>query len=67
MVLSSLFVESFSVGIPHKEAAVGCCDEVHPLAKVCKLGNVHYFLSFFSTNLIVNCFLFLFFGKRSTA
>ncbi|XP_062143296.1 bifunctional 3-dehydroquinate dehydratase/shikimate dehydrogenase, chloroplastic-like [Alnus glutinosa] len=23
----------FSVGIPHKEAAVGCCDEVHPLAK----------------------------------
>lgn len=22
-----------SVGIPHKEAAVGCCDEVHPLAK----------------------------------
>ncbi|KAK2990563.1 hypothetical protein RJ640_019843 [Escallonia rubra] len=24
----------FSVGIPHKEAAVRCCDEVHPLAKV---------------------------------
>ncbi|KAM7521527.1 hypothetical protein LguiA_011429 [Lonicera macranthoides] len=23
----------FSVGIPHKELAVGCCDEVHPLAK----------------------------------
>ncbi|KAF3436378.1 hypothetical protein FNV43_RR23470 [Rhamnella rubrinervis] len=23
----------FSVGIPHKEAAVRCCDEVHPLAK----------------------------------
>ncbi|XP_022758114.1 bifunctional 3-dehydroquinate dehydratase/shikimate dehydrogenase, chloroplastic-like [Durio zibethinus] len=23
----------FSVGIPHKEAAVTCCDEVHPLAK----------------------------------
>ncbi|XP_042516886.1 bifunctional 3-dehydroquinate dehydratase/shikimate dehydrogenase, chloroplastic-like [Macadamia integrifolia] len=23
----------FSVGIPHKEAAVGCCDEVHPLAQ----------------------------------
>ncbi|EEF41656.1 shikimate dehydrogenase, putative [Ricinus communis] len=23
----------FSVGIPHKEAAVSCCDEVHPLAK----------------------------------
>ncbi|CAK9178055.1 unnamed protein product [Ilex paraguariensis] len=23
----------FSVGIPHKEAAVECCDEVHPLAK----------------------------------
>ncbi|KAL5793050.1 hypothetical protein ACOSP7_001644 [Xanthoceras sorbifolium] len=23
----------FSVGIPHKEAAVACCDEVHPLAK----------------------------------
>ncbi|XP_015891652.3 bifunctional 3-dehydroquinate dehydratase/shikimate dehydrogenase, chloroplastic [Ziziphus jujuba] len=23
----------FSVGIPHKEAAIGCCDEVHPLAK----------------------------------
>ncbi|KAM7501293.1 hypothetical protein LguiB_000197 [Lonicera macranthoides] len=23
----------FSVGIPHKEAAVGCCDEVDPLAK----------------------------------
>ncbi|KAJ8898668.1 hypothetical protein K2173_004702 [Erythroxylum novogranatense] len=23
----------FSVGIPHKEAVVGCCDEVHPLAK----------------------------------
>ncbi|KAJ8748396.1 hypothetical protein K2173_003033 [Erythroxylum novogranatense] len=23
----------FSVGIPHKEVAVGCCDEVHPLAK----------------------------------
>lgn len=23
-----------SVGIPHKEAAVECCDEVHPLAKV---------------------------------
>uniref|UniRef100_A0A2P2KCE8 Shikimate dehydrogenase substrate binding N-terminal domain-containing protein n=1 Tax=Rhizophora mucronata TaxID=61149 RepID=A0A2P2KCE8_RHIMU len=26
----------FSVGIPHKEAAVWCCDEVHPLAKVKK-------------------------------
>lgn len=24
-----------SVGIPHKEAAMACCDEVHPLAKVC--------------------------------
>ncbi|KAK4841176.1 hypothetical protein QYF36_000141 [Acer negundo] len=23
----------FSIGIPHKEAAVACCDEVHPLAK----------------------------------
>ncbi|XP_043709233.1 bifunctional 3-dehydroquinate dehydratase/shikimate dehydrogenase, chloroplastic-like [Telopea speciosissima] len=23
----------FSVGIPHKEAAVDCCDEVHPLAQ----------------------------------
>ncbi|KAF9607439.1 hypothetical protein IFM89_035577 [Coptis chinensis] len=23
----------FSVGIPHKEGAVRCCDEVHPLAK----------------------------------
>ncbi|XP_057744266.1 bifunctional 3-dehydroquinate dehydratase/shikimate dehydrogenase, chloroplastic-like [Arachis stenosperma] len=23
----------FSVGIPHKEAAINCCDEVHPLAK----------------------------------
>ncbi|GLU07447.1 hypothetical protein SLE2022_244060 [Rubroshorea leprosula] len=23
----------FSVGIPHKEAAVTCCDEVHPMAK----------------------------------
>ncbi|KAM7254971.1 hypothetical protein ACFE04_020212 [Oxalis oulophora] len=23
----------FSVGIPHKEAAMACCDEVHPLAK----------------------------------
>ncbi|KAJ9171888.1 hypothetical protein P3X46_015190 [Hevea brasiliensis] len=23
----------FSVGIPHKEAAVGCCGEIHPLAK----------------------------------
>ncbi|CAK7348231.1 unnamed protein product [Dovyalis caffra] len=23
----------FSVGIPHKEAVVGCCDEVHPVAK----------------------------------
>ncbi|KAL9430812.1 hypothetical protein AB3S75_026079 [Citrus x aurantiifolia] len=23
----------FSVGIPHKEPAVACCDEVHPLAK----------------------------------
>ncbi|KAL5561576.1 hypothetical protein UlMin_031323 [Ulmus minor] len=23
----------FSVGIPHKQAAVGCCDEVDPLAK----------------------------------
>ncbi|XP_061342553.1 bifunctional 3-dehydroquinate dehydratase/shikimate dehydrogenase, chloroplastic-like [Gastrolobium bilobum] len=23
----------FSVGIPHKEAAISCCDEVHPLAK----------------------------------
>ncbi|KAH7517141.1 hypothetical protein FEM48_Zijuj09G0030800 [Ziziphus jujuba var. spinosa] len=22
-----------NVGIPHKEAAIGCCDEVHPLAK----------------------------------
>ncbi|MBA0617605.1 hypothetical protein Godav_027033, partial [Gossypium davidsonii] len=23
----------FSVGIPHKEAAIRCCDEVHPIAK----------------------------------
>lgn len=23
-----------SVGLPHKEAAVRCCDEVDPLAKV---------------------------------
>ncbi|KAJ4727588.1 bifunctional 3-dehydroquinate dehydratase/shikimate dehydrogenase, chloroplastic-like [Melia azedarach] len=23
----------YSVGIPHKEAAMACCDEVHPLAK----------------------------------
>lgn len=28
------FSDGPSVGIPHKEAAVGCCDEVHPLAKV---------------------------------
>lgn len=24
----------FSIGLPHKEAAVACCDEVDPLAKV---------------------------------
>lgn len=23
-----------SVGIPYKEAIIGCCDEVHPLAQV---------------------------------
>ena len=38
-----LFNETCSVGIPHKEAAVGCCDEVHPLAKVSKLGNINTF------------------------
>ncbi|KAK9280767.1 hypothetical protein L1049_003655 [Liquidambar formosana] len=32
-VYSSSDFAGFSVGIPHKEAAVGCCDEVHPLAK----------------------------------
>ncbi|XP_058076132.1 bifunctional 3-dehydroquinate dehydratase/shikimate dehydrogenase, chloroplastic-like isoform X2 [Magnolia sinica] len=32
-VYSSPDFAGFSVGIPHKEAAVGCCDEVHPLAK----------------------------------
>ncbi|KAK6937452.1 Shikimate dehydrogenase substrate binding, N-terminal [Dillenia turbinata] len=26
-------VDLFSVGVPHKEEAVVCCDEVHPLAK----------------------------------
>ncbi|KAK8326636.1 hypothetical protein V6Z12_A11G131500 [Gossypium hirsutum] len=25
----------FSVGIPYKEAAIRCCDEVHPIAKIC--------------------------------
>ncbi|EXC34679.1 Bifunctional 3-dehydroquinate dehydratase/shikimate dehydrogenase [Morus notabilis] len=29
----SMDFAGFSVGIPHKEAAVACCDEVHPLAK----------------------------------
>lgn len=29
----SMDFTGFSVGIPHKEAAVACCDEVHPLAK----------------------------------
>lgn len=28
----------FSVGIPYKEAAISCCDEVHPLAKVVVLS-----------------------------
>nr|AXF38107.1 3-dehydroquinate dehydratase / shikimate dehydrogenase [Bergenia purpurascens] len=32
-VYSGTDFAGFSVGIPHKEAAVGCCDEVHPLAK----------------------------------
>nr|GMD13031.1 bifunctional 3-dehydroquinate dehydratase/shikimate dehydrogenase, chloroplastic-like [Ipomoea batatas] len=32
-VYSSNDFAGFSVGIPHKEAAVGCCDEVNPLAK----------------------------------
>ncbi|KAA8549214.1 hypothetical protein F0562_000898 [Nyssa sinensis] len=32
-VYSGADFAGFSVGIPHKEAAVGCCDEVHPLAK----------------------------------
>ncbi|XP_073314912.1 bifunctional 3-dehydroquinate dehydratase/shikimate dehydrogenase, chloroplastic-like [Primulina huaijiensis] len=31
-VYSSSDFAGFSVGIPHKEAAVRCCDEVHPLA-----------------------------------
>ncbi|XP_027367994.1 bifunctional 3-dehydroquinate dehydratase/shikimate dehydrogenase, chloroplastic-like [Abrus precatorius] len=30
---TSMDFAGFSVGIPHKEAAVDCCDEVHPLAK----------------------------------
>ncbi|KAJ4844675.1 hypothetical protein Tsubulata_018293 [Turnera subulata] len=30
---SSTDFEGFSVGIPHKEAAVKCCDEVDPVAK----------------------------------
>jgi hypothetical protein len=40
-----------SVGIPHKEAAVGCCDEVHPLAKVRKvsLQLLLLYFSFLST------------------
>ncbi|GFZ04640.1 dehydroquinate dehydratase, putative [Actinidia rufa] len=32
-VYSCTDFSGFSVGIPHKEAAVGCCDEVDPLAK----------------------------------
>ncbi|CDP03556.1 unnamed protein product [Coffea canephora] len=32
-VYSSSDFAGFSVGIPHKEAAVGCCDEVDPFAK----------------------------------
>ncbi|KAF5206725.1 Shikimate dehydrogenase (NADP(+)) [Thalictrum thalictroides] len=32
-VYSSPDFAGFSVGIPHKEGAVRCCDEVHPLAK----------------------------------
>ncbi|XP_065627767.1 bifunctional 3-dehydroquinate dehydratase/shikimate dehydrogenase, chloroplastic-like [Quercus suber] len=32
-VFFPLFDETCSVGIPHKEAAVRCSDEVHPLAK----------------------------------
>ncbi|XP_059625761.1 bifunctional 3-dehydroquinate dehydratase/shikimate dehydrogenase, chloroplastic-like isoform X2 [Cornus florida] len=32
-VYSGTDFAGFSVGIPHKEAAVECCDEVHPLAK----------------------------------
>ncbi|XP_010070003.2 bifunctional 3-dehydroquinate dehydratase/shikimate dehydrogenase, chloroplastic [Eucalyptus grandis] len=32
-VYTSQDFAGFSVGIPHKEAAVACCDEVHPLAK----------------------------------
>ncbi|XXG79323.1 hypothetical protein AAC387_Pa09g0422 [Persea americana] len=32
-VYSSPDFAGFSVGIPHKEAALGCCDEVDPLAK----------------------------------
>ncbi|KAK7277708.1 hypothetical protein RJT34_22723 [Clitoria ternatea] len=30
---NSMDFAGFSVGIPYKEAAVDCCDEVHPLAK----------------------------------
>jgi hypothetical protein len=45
-----------SVGIPHKEAAVGCCDEVHPLAKVRKVSLqlllLLLFFLFFSFNII---------------
>ncbi|CAN1199933.1 Bifunctional 3-dehydroquinate dehydratase/shikimate dehydrogenase, chloroplastic [Linum perenne] len=32
-IYTSTDFAGFSVGIPHKEAAVGCCDEVDPLAK----------------------------------
>lgn len=33
-----LFDGTYSIGLPHKEAAVACCDEVDPLAKVTKVG-----------------------------
>ncbi|CAN0899085.1 Bifunctional 3-dehydroquinate dehydratase/shikimate dehydrogenase, chloroplastic [Linum grandiflorum] len=33
-IYTSTDFAGFSVGIPHKEAAVGCCDEVDPLAKL---------------------------------
>ncbi|KAK8269467.1 hypothetical protein V6Z12_D11G132100 [Gossypium hirsutum] len=32
-LVSNPVAHSFSVGIPHKEAAIRCCDEVHPTAK----------------------------------
>lgn len=35
-----------SIGIPHKEAAVRCCDVVHPLAKV-KFGHLEMTFLFF--------------------